>query len=366
VVIQLVTPAPLRINNGNRITALRWAAIFKQLGHRVRITARYDERPCDLLVALHARRSAASIRRFHELHPERPLVVVLTGTDLYRDIRHDAEAQRSLEIATRLIVLQSMALRELPVRLRRKTAVIYQSAEPAKRARRRANENFQVCVVAHLRPEKDPLRAAFAVRRLPPTSRIRVTHIGVALDASLGARARLEAARNRRYRWVGQLSHEQTRQALAESQLVSITSKMEGSSNVLSEALASKVPVVASKIDGLVGTLGHRYAGFFPVGDTEKLRALLLRAEADGSFYRRLQRQCLQLAKVVRPERELSAWRAVLRPFRNQRIPMDGSSAHLARASRISPRGATDRRATRARKSKRSNRRSRISPPPSH
>ena len=77
--IQLVTPAPLRINNGNRITALRWAAILKKLGHRVRVTQSWDDRPCDALIALHARRSADSIRRFHEIHPEQPLIVVLTG-----------------------------------------------------------------------------------------------------------------------------------------------------------------------------------------------------------------------------------------------------------------------------------------------
>jgi len=127
--IQLVTPAPLNLNNGNKITALRWAAIFKKLGHRVRVTQSYDDKPCDALIALHARRSADSIQRFHELHPDLPLIVTLTGTDLYRDIRRDRKAKRSLELATCLVVLQRMALRELPKRLYAKTKVIYQSAE---------------------------------------------------------------------------------------------------------------------------------------------------------------------------------------------------------------------------------------------
>ena len=86
--IQLVTPAPLKINNGNKITAVRWAGILKKLGHRVRVTQRYDGKACDLLIALHARRSSDSIRRFHDRHPDLPLIVVLTGTDVYRDI-HD-------------------------------------------------------------------------------------------------------------------------------------------------------------------------------------------------------------------------------------------------------------------------------------
>jgi glycosyltransferase involved in cell wall biosynthesis len=97
--------------------------------------------------------------------------------------------------------------------------------------------------------------------------------------------------------------------------LVCITSKMEGSSNVLSEALASGVPVVASKISGLIGTLGNRFRGYFPVGDTEKLRKLLLRAERDPVFYRSLKHHCQQLAHLVEPKRERDAWRRLLKNF---------------------------------------------------
>jgi putative glycosyltransferase (TIGR04348 family) len=310
--ILLVTPAPLRITNGNRITALRWAAMLKRLGHRVEVAQRYENRPFDALVALHARRSADSIHRFHELHPDRPLIVVLTGTDLYRDIRRDRAARQSLELATRLVVLQSLALRELAPRWQKKTAVIYQSADGFEKSVAATKRIFRVCVIGHLRDEKDPLRTALAVRNLPAPSRIRVTHIGLALQKKLGARARAEAARNPRYRWIGQLSHARTRRFLARSQLVCITSKMEGSSNVLSEALATGVPVIASKISGLIGTLGARYPGYFPVGDTLELRRLLLRAETDRSYYRRLQRHCARLKKLIQPERELEGWRRLL------------------------------------------------------
>ncbi len=314
--IQLVTPAPLRINNGNRITALRWAALLKKLGHRVRITQTYDGRDCDALIALHARRSAGSIRRFQELHPELPLIVVLTGTDLYRDIQRSREAKRSLEIASRLVVLQRMALQELPTALHAKTKVIYQSAEPLKAKPPSPTRKFAVSLIAHLREEKDPLRTPLAVRRLPSNSRIELTHIGLALDENLARRARAEASRNPRYRWLGQLSHRSTRRTLAQSHLVCITSKMEGSSNVLSEALASGVPVIATKISGLIGTLGKDFSGYFPVGNTAKLRELLLKAENDQAFYRKLQRHCARAAKWVRPKRELDSWRLLLREIR--------------------------------------------------
>ena len=156
-----------------------------------------------------------------------------------------------------------------------------------------------------------------AVRRLPTDSRIEIIHIGLALDDRLAEKAQAEAARNSRYRWLGPLSHSKTRQLLAESKLACITSEMEGSSNVLSEALASGVPVLAMRIPGLIGTLTEKFPGYFPVGDTEKLRSLLLRAEADVMFYRSLKQHCARAAKLIQPKREIDAWRRLLKEFKN-------------------------------------------------
>lgn len=312
--IQLVTPAPLRFNNGNKITALRWAKILKQLGHRVSILQSYDGKPCDVLIALHARRSYDSIRRFHELYPQLPLIVILTGTDLYRDIRTHRNAQRSLELATHIVALQNMALAELSQHLHAKTQVIYQSAEPCLgRHVAGATRAFQISVIGHLRQEKDPLRTALAIRGLPKESRIEVRHIGRALDDKLKRRAQIETNRNPRYRWIGELSHRKTREILARSDLTVITSHMEGSSNVLSEALACDVPVIASKISGLMGTLGTNYPGYFAAGDTAALTGILSRAETDTRFYRALKESCKRLSPLVSPKRESAAWKKLLR-----------------------------------------------------
>jgi hypothetical protein len=73
------------------------------------------------------------------------------------------------------------------------------------------------------------------------------------------------------------------------------------------------VPVVASRISGLIGTLCSKFPGFYPVGDTAKLRRLLLKCERDRSFYRALKRHCRNLAALVKPKRELENWRALLK-----------------------------------------------------
>ena len=311
--IKLITPATTNAKNGNRITAVRWARMLKGLGHSLSVEQEYNGKTCDLMIALHARRSFDSIRRFHEQHPDLPLIVALTGTDLYRDIRNNSNAKKSLKLATRLIVLQSMGKEELPKHLRAKTRVIYQSAAEINGQAPNGRNGFRICVIGHMRTEKDPMRTAMATRHLPPSSRIHVLHVGRALNEDFKARALAEVSRNPRYRWLGELPYWKTRRVLASSHLLALTSTMEGSSNALSEAIASSVPVVASKISGLVGTLGKNYPGYFPVGDTRALARLLQKAESDSDFYRGLKTHCLRLRPLVEPKREIASWKELLK-----------------------------------------------------
>lgn len=168
--ICLITPAPPRSLRGNRWTALRWARMLRELGHRVVIEEEYQGRRCDALVALHARRSFRSIDRFRREHPDAPLIVALTGTDLYRDIRTNPQARQSLAMASRLVVLQPLGVEELPARLRSRARVILQSAERPRGVVLPRKDVFDVCVMGHLRPVKDPFRAAKAARLLPGSS----------------------------------------------------------------------------------------------------------------------------------------------------------------------------------------------------
>jgi putative glycosyltransferase (TIGR04348 family) len=309
--VRIVSPALASANNGNWHTAERWRR-FLAARARVDVALDWDaDEPVDVLIALHARRSAGAIARFRAAHPERPIALVLTGTDLYRDIDGDAAARHSLECASALVVLQPEGLRRLEPRLRRKARVILQSAPRLLRGDA-ATGSADLVVAGHLREEKDPLTVMRAVARLPADSPLRVLHIGAALDPALGQAAERTAAAHPRYRWLGALSHGATRRWIARSRALVHPSRMEGGANVVIEALRSHVPVLASRIDGNVGLLGAEHPAYFEPGDDAGLAALMQRLADDAAFAAALRERSRSLAPRFDPAAERQAVRALL------------------------------------------------------
>jgi len=311
--IIIITPAKHKSLSGNRATAQRWAFFLQQLGHNVTISVQWDKSAYDMMIALHAWRSAAAIAGFKEKYPHHPLIVALTGTDLYRFIHsHPEPTLASIKAADQLVVLHDKAWIAVPKEARHKLNVIYQSAEPLPFAINRSKRTFDICVVGHLRNEKDALRTAYAVRDLPASSRIRVLHYGKAHNEEWTKMARQEMQINPRYHWFGEIKHWQIRRAYARCHLMVLSSNMEGGANVISEATVAGLPVIASDIEGSVGLLGEDFPGYYPVQDTDALRQLLTRAENDPDFIQSLRQHGDKRAKLFLPTMEAEQWKILL------------------------------------------------------
>jgi putative glycosyltransferase (TIGR04348 family) len=311
--IVLITPARPSSRSGNGTTTARWTRILRALGHKVSVADRYDGTRADLMIALHAWRSADSIRRFRELYPDRPLIVALTGTDVYDYIDRDpVPTLHSLKCADRLVALQGLVRRRVPAQFRDKVRVVHQSAARVSRARTVTARRFDVAVIGHLREVKDPFRAAHAARLLPACSRIRIIHLGAAENRQWADMAAAEMSDNPRYLWRGDRPRAEVRRLLGRARAMVLSSVSEGGANVISEAAAAGLPVLASRIDGSVGLLGRDYPGYFPVGNTEALARLLQRIESEPAFLMRLRRAMVRRAGLFRPAVEKAAWKQLL------------------------------------------------------
>ncbi len=306
--ILVVTPFKKRSRRGNRITADRIARILKQLGHRVEISTELEPRrsnrgqtgpSLDLLIALHAGRSAVAVKAFRNQYPDKPVVVMITGTDIHRDIDQGPVVEATLQLADRIVLLEPECRKRLDAKLADKSVVIFQSAQRLARRPAPLKRCFEVSLVGHLRDVKDPFLIVEATRCLPESSRIKVVHLGEALTLPMKRRAERESLTNPRYQWLGEKPHGETIRRIARSRLTVLTSRIEGAPSVISEAIVNDVPVLSTRIDASIGMLGGDYPGLFPVGDASALAALLSSAESDSAFYQQLRRHCRQQVAQV-------------------------------------------------------------------
>ena len=309
--VVIVTPYGRAANNGNWHTAARWARLLAE-DCSVAVVTRWTPRiDADVLIALHARRSAESIAAFAEQHPGRRLVVVLTGTDLYRDIATDASAQRSLDLATQLVVLNAVGHERLPDKLRRKTVYIPQSAR-ALAPGRKVQRLFDVAIVGHLRDEKNPQLVWAVAAQLPPDARIRLWHAGAARQPGLASDARRVMRTHAHYHWLGDLPRAQARQLMRRCHLLLHPSRMEGGAQAVIEAVTAHTPVLASRIDGNVGLLGRDYPAYFDDDDADQAAALLLSAAAEPRLLARWTRAADKAARQFDPALEARRVRALV------------------------------------------------------
>ncbi len=332
--IVIVSPALADANNGNWQTAQRWRALLAS--HRVRIVQqwpdaeahKHPDQPDQVMLALHARRSAASVAAWAQRQPAGGLAVVLTGTDLYRDIQSDPASQQSLALASQLVVLQACGPEALPAELRAKTRVIFQSstALPAvSKPSTQAQAALRAVMVGHLRDEKSPQTLFAAARLLQGEPNLFIDHLGEALDPALGEAAQATAAVCPNYRWLGGQPYNATRRHIQRAHVLVHASLIEGGAHVVMEAILSGTPVLASRIPGNIGLLGDDYAGYFEAGDAAGLAQLLRRCRGAGStsgsapeetigdeWLAQLQAQCALRAPLFNPDVERAELRQLV------------------------------------------------------
>jgi putative glycosyltransferase (TIGR04348 family) len=329
--VVIVSPALADANNGNWQTARRWQQLLQCLGgaappRKARIVTQWPDGPMaakdQCMLALHARRSAASVAAWANsrspgqtysavTQPVPGLAVVLTGTDLYRDILTDTLAQRSLQLAQRLVVLQAMGLNALPIALQARASVIFQST-PARVALAKPTRFLKALMVGHLREEKSPQTLFAAARLLNATDAIHLDQIGAPLDSTLADQAQTTALICPHYRWLGGLPHNTTRRHMQRAHVLVHTSRMEGGAHVVMEAVRCGTPVLASRIAGNVGMLGADYAGYFDWDDASGLVSLLRQCRDDAAFMAHLQGQCATRAPLFSTEVERQALHALV------------------------------------------------------
>lgn len=314
--VVIVTPAKPGTLHGNRTTALRWANHLRSSGHTVDVQTEWSDGGQDIMIALHATRSHDAIVSWKKINGKKPLILIMTGTDLYRDLAvSDKKTLASLEIADQIILLQPQAMQCIPESLRGRSRVIYQSISSGTPLPKHSN-CFMVTVIGHLREEKDPLRTALALRHVPRSIPIKVMHLGMMIEERFNAEVQQLSVEDGRYKWIGQRSHSNTLRWLASSHLMVISSIMEGGAHVVSEAIALGIPVIASDIAGNRGLLGDDYPGFFPARDALALAKLLIRAESDREYLLELTNAVRKRQELIKPERECKAINQLIEEYR--------------------------------------------------
>jgi glycosyltransferase involved in cell wall biosynthesis len=258
-----------------------------------------------------------AISAFRERHPTRPIVVVATGTDLYKDLPVGTpEPLEAMRLADAIVVYQEASASDVPDVYRSKVITIWKSVDlpmldhpPAPPPR----SPITFTVLAHLRDVKDPFLPVAALGSIGAGNDLRIDHFGAALDPELIAQAQEWMTREPRYHWWGQRPRDQVAEIIASSHATINSGRAEGGSNSVCESIVLGTPVLATAIPANIGFLGEDYLGYFPPGDVSALADLLTAcADPDQSLLEALGAQVRQRAPRFHPESEATGWRSLL------------------------------------------------------
>jgi glycosyltransferase involved in cell wall biosynthesis len=333
--VRIFTPFGAASGMGNWRTAQRYAQMLRSAGLGATIIdpeqfadACLPSGARTVAIALNAVRSAEEIAAFvaHGI----PTMVVLTGTDLYgalapasKGSERYEQAERALHQATLVLTLQAQAQQEVVRRwpeLADRTHCLLQTTamRPTQAPCVAANsKTIRFLIAAHIRPETDPLTAFLAFHRAFPDGwgvlaggrrvPVRLIHVGGHRDKALADELIRLGSRHPGILLEGPLTHAETLRLMSHVHAMIQPSVSEGGALVVPEAVASRLPVIASNIPAHLGQLGTDYPGLFAVGDVDALARMLQRFVAEPEFQQALVDHTVALASTLAsPARERS------------------------------------------------------------
>lgn len=308
--ILIIIPTPLDSQQGNTITAQRYKRIFEELGHSTEIANTYTDQEADVLIAIHAVKSAPSLQQWKQ-QTNKPCVLVLGGTDIYKDQNtHPKTYKQSLTLADKIIVLESLAFKKVPKKYQQKTNIIPQSATAIKERKTKQTNLFQICIVGHLRETKNPF---FTIEQIHETDLpLKIIHIGKPLEEDLSPIARNWETKDKRYTWTGNISHQESLQLIEQSNILSHPTLVDSGPSALIESLSLQTPIIASNIDGNRGILGDDYEGVFDLKHPDKFLELIEKSLHNPDFYQKLEEQCKKQSKLFTKAKEKKALKNLL------------------------------------------------------
>jgi len=298
--------------HGNTVSAIRIAGILEESGHVAEVIQSGDPIVEDTgaLIALHARKSHASVVAMKQQSPKSKIILYLTGTDLYEDIPNGCPlAIESLEIADTIVVSQEASQKSVPATYQQKTKVVYNSIILPKLAP--VERELDLFVIAsHLRAVKQPFLAAEALRLSGESVRVKL--MGAEIDSGAADFARKLNQSDSRFEWLGEQNYEQTLTWMKRSLATINTSIAEGGANSIGESIALGRPVLATRIEGNVGMLGENYDGYFAPDSPAELASLIKKICHDKSYQAHLEQQVLDQSAKYSRENERKGWLALL------------------------------------------------------
>jgi glycosyltransferase involved in cell wall biosynthesis len=331
--VRVVTPFGAASGMGNWRTASRYAQMLRASGINASIheAAKIDDACAEsgqrtVGIVLNAARSASCV---HTLAAAGiPVMVVMTGTDLYGVLRADratetsyAAAESAMLTASMVLTLQEEAQQEIQRRwpaLAGRVFVLPQTSPPRKPHAPVVtvqSKTVRFLIAAHIREEKDPRTAfqAFHIAfpdgwaeradggRVP----VRLIHVGGYQDKTLAHELMLLAGQFPGILLEGPLTHAETMRQMTHVHCLVQPSISEGGALVIAEAVACRLPVIASNIPAHRAQLGADYPGLFKTGDAHDLARQLRRFVADPELLSDLQRrQAALITKLASPAQE--------------------------------------------------------------